>query len=144
MEQYIESYKKVSTAKRGDIVLIEDRPAKVLDTSTSKTGKHGSAKAKITAMDIFNDKKYIFLGTTTDNIAVPVVVKSEYLLIDLANETLTVLDDKNESQDFAFLCPDENLKNKISQDFASGKEVTVTILAAIGTHQVIDSKISKE
>lgn len=37
--------------------MINDRPCRVVEVTTSKPGKHGHAKANITAIDIFNGKK---------------------------------------------------------------------------------------
>jgi translation initiation factor 5A len=42
--------------KKGMHVVIKGHPCKVVDISTSKTGKHGHAKANITALDIFTNK----------------------------------------------------------------------------------------
>jgi translation initiation factor 5A len=37
-------------------MFINGRPCKFIDYSSSKTGKHGNAKASITGIDIFNAK----------------------------------------------------------------------------------------
>jgi translation initiation factor 5A len=44
--------------KKGDMVMIKGHPCKISDISFSKTGKHGHAKANMTAYDIFTNKKY--------------------------------------------------------------------------------------
>merc|ERR1711982_112232 len=49
---------QASGIKKNGYMIIKGRPCKVVDTSTSKTGKHGSAKVHFTAIDIFNGKKY--------------------------------------------------------------------------------------
>jgi translation initiation factor 5A len=36
------------------VVLLKGQPCKVIEMTTSKTGKHGHAKANITGIDIFN------------------------------------------------------------------------------------------
>eukprot|EP00669_Euglena_mutabilis_P001714 TRINITY_DN122_c0_g1_i1.p2 TRINITY_DN122_c0_g1~~TRINITY_DN122_c0_g1_i1.p2 ORF type:complete len:111 (-),score=34.58 TRINITY_DN122_c0_g1_i1:298-609(-) len=43
--------------KKGMHVCIKGRPCKIVDYSTSKTGKHGHAKANIVGIDIFTGKK---------------------------------------------------------------------------------------
>ena len=50
-------------------------PCKVINFSTAKPGKHGSAKAMITGKDIFTDKQYEETFGTGDMIPAPVVVK---------------------------------------------------------------------
>lgn len=44
--------------KKNDYVVIKGHPCKISDISFSKTGKHGHAKANLTAYDIFTNKKY--------------------------------------------------------------------------------------
>ena len=43
---------------KGQLVMIKGHPCKVASFSTAKTGKHGSAKAMITGIDIFTAQKY--------------------------------------------------------------------------------------
>merc|ERR1719371_156268 len=63
--------------KKGSYVMIKGRPCKIVDYSTSKTGKHGHAKAHIVAIDIFTSKKCEDLCPTSHNMTQPVVVKTE-------------------------------------------------------------------
>ena len=51
--------------------MIKGRPCKVVNVSTSKTGKHGHAKANFTAVDIFNGKKVEDVVPTTHTTYVP-------------------------------------------------------------------------
>ncbi len=43
----------------------------MIDISTSKTGKHGHAKANITALDIFTGKKLTEVKPTSANLYAP-------------------------------------------------------------------------
>jgi len=45
-----------SSIKKNGFVVIKERPCKVVDSSTSKTGKHGHAKVHLVAIDIFTQK----------------------------------------------------------------------------------------
>merc|ERR1711879_269145 len=58
--------------------MIKGHPCKVAEVSTSKTGKHGHAKAHIVALDIFTSKKYEDLCPTSHNVEVPFVKRTEY------------------------------------------------------------------
>jgi translation initiation factor 5A len=144
-EDFIGSYQAIGSVKKGDYVMIEDRPCQVRSITISKTGKHGSAKAIITGIDIFNSKKYITSGTTSDNIAVPKVIKEELLLVDISSDLtqLTVMDDLNHTSELNFLAEDE-LKGKIIQDFKREKELMLTVLKAIQIEKIIDSRANKD
>merc|ERR1711877_22981 len=43
--------------RKGGFIMIKGKPCKVLDVSTSKTGKHGHAKCHFVASNIFTGKK---------------------------------------------------------------------------------------
>merc|ERR1712192_117338 len=64
--------------RKGSHVMIKGHPCKVTDISTSKTGKHGHAKAHIVALDIFTSKKYEDLCPTSHNVEVPFVKRTEF------------------------------------------------------------------
>ena len=48
---------RAGEVKKGMIVLLKGFPCKVIEVTTSKTGKHGHAKANITGLDIFTGAK---------------------------------------------------------------------------------------
>ena len=58
----------------------------VVNVSTSKTGKHGHAKANFTATDIFTGKKLEDVIPSTHTTSVPVVRRSEYQLLDISDD----------------------------------------------------------
>lgn len=61
--------------------MIKNRPCKIVDMSTSKTGKHGHAKVHLVAIDIFTGKKLEELCPSTHNMDVPNVIRKEYQLV---------------------------------------------------------------
>ena len=64
--------------KPGSLLMMKEQfPCKVTSFSTAKPGKHGSAKAMITAKDIFTDKQYEETFGTGDMIPCPIVEKCE-------------------------------------------------------------------
>ena len=69
--------------KPGSLIMMKEQfPCKVTAFSTAKPGKHGSAKAMITAKDIFTDKQYDETFGTGDMIPRPIVTKTEVLCMD--------------------------------------------------------------
>uniref|UniRef100_A0A673VL92 Eukaryotic translation initiation factor 5A n=1 Tax=Salmo trutta TaxID=8032 RepID=A0A673VL92_SALTR len=49
-------------------------PCKIVEMSTSKTGKHGHAKVNMMGIDIFTNKKYEDLCPSTHNMDVDIMV----------------------------------------------------------------------
>lgn len=127
--------------KKGDHVCIKGFPCRVIDISTSKTGKHGHAKANITAIDIFTGKKYEEVSPTSHALPSPFVEKIEYQLVDIGTDgNLTLLDDEcNERSDMS-LPPDEELVKRIREAFEAGREISVVVQKAMGMEQVISCK----
>lgn len=64
--------------RKGGHMVIKGRPCKVIDVSTSKTGKHGHAKCHFVAQDIFTGKKMEDLVPSSHNLAAPNVTRMEY------------------------------------------------------------------
>lgn len=73
--------------RKGSHLMIKGRPCKCIEVSTSKTGKHGHAKAHIVAIDIFTGKKMEDLCPTSHNLDVPFVKKTEYQLLTADADT---------------------------------------------------------
>merc|ERR1712063_167146 len=68
--------------RKGSHLMIKGFACKCVEVSTSKTGKHGHAKAHIVAIDIFSGKKYEDLCPTSHNLDVPFVNKTEYQVLN--------------------------------------------------------------
>merc|ERR1712039_417446 len=68
--------------RKGSHVMLKGHPCKVAEISTSKTGKHGHAKAHIVGLDIFTSKKYEDLCPTSHNMEIPFVKRTEYQLLN--------------------------------------------------------------
>ena len=86
--------------KKGDLVLIKEHPCKVMSMSTAKTGKHGSAKAMVSGIDIFTANKYECTFGSGDNVDAPLVKRVEYNLINIDDDGYaTLLTDLGETKE---------------------------------------------
>ena len=111
--------------KPGSLVMMKETfPCRVTAFSTAKPGKHGSAKAMITAKDIFTDKQYDETFGTGDMIPRPVVTKKEFTLIDLDEDSgnLTLIDNEGNTKEDNNVPTEAHLKDvsdKIKSSFAA-------------------------
>jgi translation initiation factor 5A len=70
-----------SALRKSGHVVIKNRPCKIVEMTTSKTGKHGHAKVHLVAIDIFTNKKLEELCPSTHNMNVPNVSRREFQLV---------------------------------------------------------------
>ncbi|KAJ4458800.1 putative eukaryotic translation initiation factor 5A [Paratrimastix pyriformis] len=131
--------------KKGLYMAMKGRPVKIVDISTSKTGKHGHAKMHITAIDIFNGKKYEELVPTSHNVPVPIVERNDYTLVTIGDDGfLTLMSADNETREDLKL-PEGELADQIRSSYdeanRSGKQVSLTVYKAMGIEQVMQQKI---
>ena len=112
--------------RKGSHVMIKGHPCKVAEVTTSKTGKHGHAKAHIVALDIFTAKKYEDLCPTSHNVSVPFVKRVEYqvLTADADSGNVSLLTESGDTKD------DLNLPTfvKVGEPTEEDKKVTEEIL----------------
>ena len=122
--------------------MIKGHPCKVVNVSTSKTGKHGHAKCNFTALDIFTAKKYEDIVPSTHTTSVPNVTRAEYTLLDITEDDfVSLMDDTGETREDIKLpkIPD-GFADQIRKDFDDGKQLIVTVLKACSTEQIISTK----
>ncbi|ERT02625.1 eukaryotic translation initiation factor 5A-1 [Sporothrix schenckii ATCC 58251] len=130
-----------SALRKNGFVVIKGRPCKIVDMSTSKTGKHGHAKVHLVAIDIFTGKKLEELCPSTHNMDVPNVKRSEYQLLDISDDGfLSLMNDDGDTKDDVKL-PEGEVGEKITKLFKTEeKDTNVTILTAMGEEAAIDAK----
>merc|ERR1712151_1128938 len=112
---------------------------------TSKTGKHGHAKAHIVALDIFTGKKYEDLCPTSHNLEVPFVKRTEYQLLTADPDNGEAKDDLNLPTFVTVGEPTEEDKkcvDEITKGVDDGKTVSVVVQSACGMEKIIQCKTS--
>ncbi|GFQ02052.1 eukaryotic translation initiation factor 5a-2 [Phtheirospermum japonicum] len=103
---------QAGTIRKNGYIVIKGRPCKVVEVSTSKTGKHGHAKCHFVAIDIFTAKKLEDIVPSSHNCDVPHVNRTDYQLIDISEDGF------------------------IKDGFAEGKDLVVSVMSAMGEEQI--------
>ncbi|UZJ54226.1 hypothetical protein CBS101457_003546 [Exobasidium rhododendri] len=128
-----------SSLRKGGHVVIKGRPCKIVDMSTSKTGKHGHAKVHMIAIDIFTTKKLEDISPSTHNMDVPNVQRNEYQLVNIDDGFLNLMSGDGTSKDDVKV-PEAEIGDQIISQFEEGKDLLVTIISAMGEEQAISFK----
>ncbi|UCE09862.1 MAG: translation initiation factor IF-5A [Candidatus Thorarchaeota archaeon] len=82
----------VKSLKPGSYFLIEEEPCVVVSIEKSKPGKHGSAKANITARGLFDNRKRNVIMPADRMVDVPVIDKRTATIIADMGESLSLMD----------------------------------------------------
>jgi len=128
-----------SALRKNGHVVIKTRPCKIVDMSTSKTGKHGHAKVHLVAIDIFTGKKLEDICPSTHNMDVPNVTRQEYQLVNIDDGFLNLMTNEGTPKDDVKV-PEGDLGKEIQAGFDEGKDLLVTIISAMGEQQAISFK----
>jgi len=65
----------VGSLRVGGYMIIDNEPCHIVDIAKSKPGKHGSAKARIVAIGVFDGQKRQFVKPVDLNTEVPIIEK---------------------------------------------------------------------
>jgi len=129
-----------SALRKGGFVMLKDHPCKIVEMSTSKTGKHGHAKVNLVGLDIFSGKKYEDICPSTHNMSVPVVTRKELTLCDISDDGfLSLMDDNGNVRD-DLKVPEGELGDQIRDKYKSGEQLLVSILKACKIEAAISFK----
>ncbi|XP_061103804.1 eukaryotic translation initiation factor 5A-1-like [Conger conger] len=115
--------------KNGHVVL-KGRACKIVEMSTSKTGKHGHAKVHMIGIDIFTGKKYEDICPSTHNMDVPNIKRNDYNLLNINDGYLALyMPDGQVREDLKL--PEGELGCEINSRFEKGEDLSVTVLCAM-------------
>ncbi|MEM4534731.1 MAG: translation initiation factor IF-5A [Desulfurococcaceae archaeon] len=85
-------FESVGNLKVGGYVVIDGEPCRIIDISKAKTGKHGSAKATITAVSLITKTKKILVAPVDAQVEVPVIEKKIGQIIADLGDRFQVMD----------------------------------------------------
>jgi translation initiation factor 5A len=99
--------------QKGHYVIIDGVACKVADTQTSRPGKHGHAKVRLTGVGLIDGKKKIIVMPGHDNIEVPIIEKKNAQVLSVQGDTANVMDSET-YETFDIKIPEE-LKSECTE-----------------------------
>lgn len=102
---------EVKDLKPGSYVIIDGEPCRVKKITKSKPGKHGSTKARVEAIGVFDDKKRTLLKPTSASCDIPIILKKGAQVVSVSGEMAQLMDLGDYSM-FELKIPDD-LKGKV-------------------------------
>ncbi|MBP2030634.1 translation initiation factor 5A [Methanohalophilus levihalophilus] len=88
MKQQVE----VKELKEGKYVIIDDEPCVIKSISKSKPGKHGSAKARIDAIGLFDNQKRSIVSSVSSKTYVPIVERKSAQVLSISGDVAQLMD----------------------------------------------------
>jgi len=83
---------EVRTLKVGRYLVIDDEPCTIINLAVSKPGKHGSAKARIDAVGIFDGQKRSIVQPVSAKIYVPIVERKGAQVLSVVGNIAQLMD----------------------------------------------------
>ncbi|MEM4348487.1 MAG: translation initiation factor IF-5A [Candidatus Anstonellaceae archaeon] len=110
--------------KEGKYVIIEGIPCRIVSIDSSKPGKHGAAKMRITGIGIFDGQKKQLLVPSDADVEVPIIERQTAQIVAVNGNTAQLMDTST-YEVFELTIPEDLLK-----DAAAGKEAE--LMCAMG------------
>jgi translation initiation factor 5A len=109
---------EIRTLKVGRYIIIDDEPSTIVSLATSKPGKHGSAKARIDAIGVFDGQKRSIVQPVSAKIYVPIVERKGAQVLSVMGSVAQLMD-LNDYSTFEIEIPSEHMDK-----LEAGKDVT--------------------
>jgi translation initiation factor 5A len=110
---------ELGSIKVGSYVMIDNEPCRIVDYSKSKPGKHGSAKARVVAIGVFDGVKRSFVKPVDSNVEVPLIEKRSGQVLAMLPNAVQLMDLETYEVLESPLPEEADLKNRL----ANGVEV---------------------
>ncbi len=109
----------VGSLRVGGYMIIDNEPCRIVDITKSKPGKHGSAKARIVAIGVFDNQKRQFVKPVDSNAEIPIIDKRPGQVFAVNPNGVQIMDLETFEYLDAPFPEEEDLKAKL----ASGAEI---------------------
>ena len=122
MKQQVE----VKELKEGKYMIVDDEACIIKSITKSKPGKHGSAKARIDVIGLFDGQKRSYIGSVANKVYIPIVERKNAQIISITGNIAQLMD-MGDFSTFEIVIPEE-YKDKVKE----GEEVAyITALGKV-------------
>lgn len=104
----------VGSLKEGGYIIIDDEPCRIVEITKSKPGKHGSAKARIVAIGVFDGVKRSIVKPVDATAEVPIIEKRSGQVFAVTSSSVQIMDLETYEYLDAPFPEDEDLKAKLA------------------------------
>lgn len=104
----------LGSLKVGSYIIIDSEPCRIVSYDQSKPGKHGSAKARVSAISVFDGSKHSMVAPVSANVDVPLIDKRSGQIISVSGNTLQIMD-LDTFEMFETSSMEEDVREKVSQ-----------------------------
>ena len=82
----------LGSIKEGSYIVIDGEPCRVVQVDKSKPGKHGSAKVRLVAINIFTGAKKSYVGPADSRVEIPIIDKRAGQVIAITPDMIQLMD----------------------------------------------------
>jgi translation initiation factor 5A len=104
----------LGSLKVGSYIIIDNEPCRIVSYDHSKPGKHGSAKARVAAIGVFDGSKHSLVSPVSANVEVPLINKRNGQVISISGDALQIMDLET-FEVFETSSVEEEVRDKIRQ-----------------------------
>ena len=104
----------LGSLKVGSYIIIDGEPCRIVSYDHSKPGKHGSAKARVAAIGVFDGSRHSMVSPVSANVEVPLINKKSGQIISMSGQTLQIMDLET-FEVFETSAVDDEIRDKITQ-----------------------------
>jgi translation initiation factor 5A len=104
----------LGSLKVGSYIVIDGEACRIVSYDHSKPGKHGSAKARVAAMGVFDGSRHSLVAPVSANVEVPLIDKRSGQLISVAGQVMQIMDLET-FEVFETSAVDDEIRDKLNQ-----------------------------
>ncbi|GKS61998.1 MAG: translation initiation factor IF-5A [Candidatus Nitrosocosmicus sp.] len=104
----------LGSLKVGSYIIIDGEPCRIVAYDHSKPGKHGSAKARVAAMGVFDGSRHSLVSPVSASVEVPLIDKRNGQVISMSGQVLQIMDLET-FEVFETSAVEDEIRDKINQ-----------------------------